>query len=467
MENKKQSKAGFGTVLSFSFLQTVKSRSFIITTCIFFLVSFFSLPVYSLIQGKNDSGNSTETAKIHTLFVMDHADGKFVKGLQKVFSSDPYFEKTELKKVSDQKEAERELENAKNTAFLDISFENGHCEFTYTSSDQSALNMADFADKIEAEYKKIVLTGFDVDGDSLKMINAEVHSKIDDSLQVKQHQEENAQTADLDKGEIKFGKGVYIGSFILIMVAIFLVSMGGEAVASSVVTEKASKVIEYLLTSVRPITILVGKVFAMLLTVFLQLGILIVGMIGSMYLAGAMTGQKMTQVLPSGMNEMFAFSGSTIAEAIVRLVLAVLVFLAGILFFGWIAGISGACVSKIDELSEAVKGYSLLLIVGAYFSIFVVSQASAGGVGQTMAYVGAIIPISGVFLTPIFLISGQIPLWVGIAALAVSVILNVILAKFAANVYDYLVYYNGEKIKWKKLLEIAKQKRNTRKHKER
>lgn len=458
MENKKQRKAGFGTVLSFSFWQTVKSRSFIITACIFFLVSFLSLPVYTLIQGKNASDNTGESAKLQTLYVMDHAEGRFVKGLQKVFSTDAYFANTKLKPVSAKKEADQALEHATNAAFLDITFAEGHCEFAYTSPDQTGLQMMDFADKIEESYKKIVLSGFDVDKKAMKMINADIHSKIDDSLQTKGQEAGNDQTDALAEGQVQFGQGVYIGSFILIMVVIFLVSMGGEAVASSVVTEKASKVIEYLLTSVKPITILTGKVIAMLLTVFLQLGILLAGLIGSMCLAGAMTGQKWTQVLPAGMHEMVAFSNGTILEAVARLGIAILVFLAGVLFFGWIAGVSGACVSKLDELAEAVKGYSILMIIGAYFAIYVISQASMGGVSQILVNVGAVIPVSGVFLTPVLLIAGQIPLWIGVVAFAVIVIFDILLARFAASVYDYLVYYNGEKIKWKKLLQIAGRK---------
>ena len=52
--------------------------------------------------------------------------------------------------------------------------------------------------------------------------------------------------------------------------AMMFVAIAGEGIASSIVTEKSSKITEYLLTSVRPLALIVGKVLSVLTAVFLQ-----------------------------------------------------------------------------------------------------------------------------------------------------------------------------------------------------
>ena len=68
----------------------------------------------------------------------------------------------------------------------------------------------------------------------------------------------------ISEGEYWF---IYGMMFVVLMVCI----LASTTVATSIVQEKSSKVIEYLLTSVRPLAIIVGKVFAMLVTVMIQL----------------------------------------------------------------------------------------------------------------------------------------------------------------------------------------------------
>ena len=62
------------------------------------------------------------------------------------------------------------------------------------------------------------------------------------------------------------------------MVILFAVILAGSKVAELLVTEKSSRVMEYLLTNVRPLALLVGKVISATLAVFTILAALAVSL---------------------------------------------------------------------------------------------------------------------------------------------------------------------------------------------
>ena len=76
--------------------------------------------------------------------------------------------------------------------------------------------------------------------------------------------------------------------YALVFIGMMICMMTGSQVATSVVVEKSSKVVEYLLTTIKPLAIIVGKVLAMLCVVVTE----IVGLIVVFAVSNAITGQK-------------------------------------------------------------------------------------------------------------------------------------------------------------------------------
>ena len=68
----------------------------------------------------------------------------------------------------------------------------------------------------------------------------------------------------------------YTVTYFYLMVILFAVILAGSKVAELLVTEKTSRVMEYLLTNIRPLALLVGKVISATLAVFTILAALAV-----------------------------------------------------------------------------------------------------------------------------------------------------------------------------------------------
>ncbi len=161
------------------------------------------------------------------------------------------------------------------------------------------------------------------------------------------------------------------------MVILFMLAFGGERIAMSIIVEKSSKIMEYLMTSVKPMAVVVGKVLASLLLLVIQFTAIFASLGISVVIAGFINSEG-TFRMPSAVSGMFK-SGSLSSVTPVNLILAFLILVAGFLLYGMLAALAGAAVSKMEEISEGVKIYSFIMIIGAYLSIFVISSGSYTG----------------------------------------------------------------------------------------
>ena len=95
-----------------------------------------------------------------------------------------------------------------------------------------------------------------------------------------------------------------------------------------------------------------------------------------------------TAVSGHGMDATFSDALSVFAgeHLILGTIISVVVILTGFLFYGFIAGIAGATVSKVEELSEGLKLFSFAVIIGAYLVIAFMMFANVGETFGTFDY---------------------------------------------------------------------------------
>lgn len=164
-------------------------------------------------------------------------------------------------------------------------------------------------------------------------------------------------------------------------------------VASGVVEEKSSRVIEVILSSVRPRELLAGKV----------LGLGVLGLV------------QLVAILALGV---LVAAGSGLLAAgpeLVGVLVAVVVgFVLGFLFYGFLFAVSGAVVSRSEDLQ-----YSQLAPTVVLFASFFASQSQASDAGTSLAQALALLPPTAPFMLPIRVGSGE----AGVVEIAVSVTL--------------------------------------------
>ena len=185
-----------------------------------------------------------------------------------------------------------------------------------------------------------------------------------------------------------------------------VVSYSGQAVASSVVTEKSSKLVEILLTKVRPMAIVVGKVLAMLTVVLMQMITMLISFMLSSLIYKVIFNSE--NFLPNVIYDSLVtdmFGNITFVNVLVCLI----IFILGFLFYAFLGGLVGATISKLEELNEGMISYSFTMIIGAYIGLGIVFASGIRGVSYSYLNFACIFPLSSLFITPSFILLGKYP----------------------------------------------------------
>ena len=148
----------------------------------------------------------------------------------------------------------------------------------------------------------------------------------------------------------------------IILFAVMMVNMvGGSQVATSIVIEKSSRVVETLLISIRPLALIVGKVLAMLTIVLGQLIILVSVFLISNKLTNSSGNSLITYYLSEDI-----YKNINIGNIILCLIVILLAFI----FYATLAGLTGATVSKLEDVASSMTLFYICNFVGLYMSLF-------------------------------------------------------------------------------------------------
>ncbi|MDR1754696.1 MAG: ABC transporter permease [Eubacterium sp.] len=256
--------------------------------------------------------------------------------------------------------------------------------------------------------------------------------------------------------EIIFDYAVPIVTSLAFFMFIF---MYGTMVANAVAGEKTSRVIELLLTSVDPLAIIIGKIFATLLISITQ--ILILSAIGFITfiisapfgILGQLTAQSTNIDVSYAANEMSAFLAGIDQFAGIKIIV---VFVLGFLLFAFIAGLIGAGVSRAEDLQSALQPLSLLGVLGFYLSYFPFIFNFSGERKTFFITFAYYFPLSSPFSLPAGIISGHLSEVDFLVAALILFIVDLLLLLLIARVYERVIFYTGNKPGLKGILSIKK-----------
>jgi ABC-2 type transport system permease protein len=195
-------------------------------------------------------------------------------------------------------------------------------------------------------------------------------------------------------------------------------------VASGVVEEKATRVVEVLLATVRPVQLLAGKVIGIGLVGLLQL--LLIGAIG-LALAVALG----TITLPAG------------AFGTIGIVL--LWFVLGYAFYASLFAVAGAVVSRQEELQNSTTPLTLVLVA----SFFVAITSAFGNSTTPLAMVCTYLPPTAPLIVPLRIAAGDIAVWQVGLTLAIMLASTVLVILLASRIYAGAILRTGARVKLK------------------
>ncbi|WP_043616264.1 ABC transporter permease [Nonomuraea candida] len=208
--------------------------------------------------------------------------------------------------------------------------------------------------------------------------------------------------------------------FMLLMGQIVMVAMG-------VVEEKGSRIVEILLSSVRPWQLLGGKI----------LGLGVLGLI------------NLVTILVVGLAAA-SFSGlaADFPPGIATLVIAVLLwFVLGYAFFATLSAAFASLVSRQEEVNSVLTPLTMM-IMATYFVSFYVTNDPTGTLATVLSYVP---PFSSMVM-PVRMAATEVPLWQVGASMAAMVVAVLVVLKLGSTVYERAVLRTGARLKFGEVL---------------
>ena len=164
----------------------------------------------------------------------------------------------------------------------------------------------------------------------------------------------------------KNGAASVIYTFVLIYALYMAITFYGSHVMNSVVTEKTSRAMEVLATSVKPNALLFGKIISTSLAGLIQIAAIII--------------EAFICVKISSVNNPSFPVNQIISNIPTQILVYMLIFfLLGFLIYSFLYGAFASTVSKIDELSSAVMPVQIIIV----FTFIVTMSAINSGNADT------------------------------------------------------------------------------------
>jgi ABC-2 type transport system permease protein len=258
---------------------------------------------------------------------------------------------------------------------------------------------------------------------------------------------------------IKIALGMGAGYMIMMFIIIY-----GAMVMRSVIEEKTSRIIEVIISSVKPFQLMMGKILgtaAAGLTQFLIWGILLaIVFIGSSYFFGVdlasetMNNQQLSadQMEVIAQNDtQFIFSEILNLPLISMFIYFILYFLLGYLLYSSLYAAIGAAVDNETDTQQFMLPVIMPLMIGVYIGFATVINDPHG----TVATVASMIP----FTSPIVMlmrIPFGVPWWQILISLFLLCITFLGVVWIAAKIYRVGILMYGKKINYKELYKWIK-----------
>lgn len=208
--------------------------------------------------------------------------------------------------------------------------------------------------------------------------------------------------------EPELGPAFLVGGGAVLLLYVLLIQYG-QWVAQGIVEEKASRVVEVLLSTLRPTELLAGKVLG----------------IGTLGLAQVLV------LSAIGVGALLAVGSVTITgEAWTAIGLVVAWYVLGYALYATVFAVCGAIVSRVEDLQSVITPV-IMLIVGAFF----VAQYSLFNPGSTVGIIGGLVPFTAPLVQPLRTAAGLAVPWEIVVSILLAVATIGLLVPLAARFY--------------------------------
>lgn len=410
---KKGMFTGWKDVLNFTFVQNTKTKTFkasLIGIAVLIFIIFFSINV--IMGYVSDNGNKKKGVvnKVDNISIINNI-GIDDELLEKFKETYEYIVKSDIT-VYDNKKVSEVVEGVeKNTIVINLykgeADEDKNIQYmldVYATKDLSMKNVKKVVKEFSNYFDEIKYNLTSLEPEAMRIITSEY----------------SVYSVDVNDKDESFGviiARIFVPMMFVLLIY-FMVLMYGQSISKSLIVEKNSKLMEMLLTSVKPHAIVLGKILAMYLNAIIQMGIWIISGV-----AGFIVGDKVAKNMFSNYDNAIVKvirllkEDSASAFSISAVIIGVLAIFVGFLLYCVFAALVASNITKAEELANGMSIFQMVTVAGFLGAYMLPLLQAESPIVDILRY----IPVTSPFMLTSDVIIGNI----GIAGACVSLLIMI------------------------------------------
>ena len=306
--------------------------------------------------------------------------------------------------------------------------------------------------RIEGKIERLLTNkNFEKVGLDIEKINK---SKI--NINLYQESFEGEETTKMD-GIMKLAFGMILGMLLYIFIFAY-----GSMIMMSVIEEKTSRIMEIMISSVKPFQLMMGKILGTSLAGLTQFLVWTILIMMFSYLMSAIFGietstQNSELLLSSSGNasmneEALNMISSFINLPLTNIFIAFLIyFIGGYLLYASLFAAIGAAVDNQTDAQQFVMPITIILILALYVGIFTVPEDPNGTVAIIFSYIPFTSPVVMLMRIP-----NGVPIYEQIISIIILYLTFTLCIWVAAKIYRVGILMYGKKPSYKELIKWLK-----------
>ena len=399
-------------VMKFTMKDMIKRKSFIISTIIFLIMIVVGFNIPNILKSINGEDTSDK------LVIVDE-ENIFEGSLESLKNVDTGYEI----KISNSKyeEIKEKINNDEIKSAIIVEKTNNNVKIRYIVKNTTMMANVpdDIISMMNSLYSNLQISKLGLTESQLQSITPNFDYELE------QTEEEKA-------------NGNVFAIMLLSIVLFYAIYFCAYQVSSSITTEKTSKIIETLVTSTSPKTIVLGK----------TIGIGVVGLLQLILLVGTALISAKAFLDPELINSILDISAITPYLGIIT----VIYFILGYLAYALLYALTGSTVSKPEDIQSANGPVAMLAVIGFYLSYFTMMNPTS-----SLNVFASIFPISSPFCMPLRIMMGTATTSEILISIAVLVVSTILVAMIAIKVYSSTILNTGARLSLKDAIKMARE----------
>ncbi|WP_323705504.1 ABC transporter permease [Mammaliicoccus sciuri] len=411
----------FWPTFNLTYMQKVKSKSFIIMTAIFMILIFALSNIDKIIDFFD---NDSKVVAIQT------DNDMIYKVLEKQYKQNDNIEKVE--KVSLEK-GKKGVKDEKYKRLIQVNVNGEKVDGTiYEKGNVSESEKMTLQSTLSQMQSSLTAQKLNLSEKDLKTLNTPSDVKTEE---IKSNDEK--QSSDVNPKVQALNSAVV---YIIIFLSFFITINYANQIGSEIATEKTTRVIEMIVTSVKPSIHVSAKILAIIAVAFTQIFFIILAIVISIF--------------AFDLKGLFESAGVEYGSETTRIIIYGAVYLIlGVVSYISLAAILGALTSRIEDLAQSMMPVTFISLAAFYIAIFSISNPDT-----MLVKVTSFIPMLSPMVMLLRTTSETTPEWHLILGIVISIVTCIILLVFAAKTYrgSVLTYEKGVIKNLKNALNITK-----------